>query len=181
MAGGPAVGVDVPGVDAVEIEGSDVDATDGCAGVGGGEVGGDWVAVDADGRGEFREGHEVAADAAAEVGDSTAENGGGDAPARWVVKRDGFVAGDPFVGGLFQAEAGEEHSLGVGKLCRRAAAEFDLLQQQMRLCLQKIGRGGGRRRCAAAWRLRQVRQAARRPRCPLATRSRQARYKRSFA
>ena len=58
----------------------------------------------------------------------------------------GFVGGDPFVGGLFQAEAGEEHFVRLGKLCGRAAAEIDLFEQQVGLCGRKCRAeaGGGR-------------------------------------
>ena len=74
------------------------------------------------------EGDQVAADAAAEVGDPR-----GSRPARLAMRSDGFVGGDPFVGGLFEADAGEEHPVRLGKLCRRAAAQLDLFEQQMRL------------------------------------------------
>ena len=47
-------------------------------------------------------------------------------------KARGFVAGDMFVGGLFEGRAGEEHAVGVGKLGGRAASQLDLLRDEVR-------------------------------------------------
>ena len=93
---------------------------------------------------------EVAADAAAEVGEYGSGRSTGSARLA-AGEACGFVGGDPFVGGLFEADAGEEHSVGVGELCRRAAAQLDLLEQQMRLGRGEIaaqaGDGGVKRCC----------------------------------
>ena len=97
--------------------------------------------------------HEVAADAAAEVGDGRGRgrrSRGRGRPGSLGFETGGFVAGDPFVGRLFQAEACEEQSFGVRKLCGRAAAEVDLLEEQVRSSWRKSiaesGNGGMDRR-----------------------------------
>ena len=85
--------------------------------------------------------------------------------------------GDPFVGGLLEADAREEHLVRLGKLGGRAAAEFGLLQQQMRLgCCEvaaQAGDGGVQRGFVG----RKFCEDRSRPRCPSAIRSQQGRYR----
>ncbi len=109
---------------------------------------GDWVPVDAEGWSDAAEGLQIAADAAAEIGDYGRGRG---RPGSLGCEACGFVPGDPFVSSLFQADAGEEHLVRLGKLGGRAAAEVGLFEQQMGL--------GGRKAAAKAgsgcvkWRL----------------------------
>ena len=140
-AGWAAVGIDVQCGGGFYVERGKVDWVNGDARVCFGEVGNCRIAVDADGWAILGESLKVAADAAAEVGH------------RMAVEAGGFVAGDPFVGRLLEADAGEEHLVRLGKLGGRAAAEVGLVDQQVGAgcaeMLSQAGDGGVERRVVA--------------------------------
>ena len=112
---------------------------------------------------------QVAADAAAEVGDDRGRERRGS-----LQKRAALYAATHSSVACSRPMRVKNMRCGVGKLCGRAAAQLDLLEQQMRLGRAKACRGGGRRPCEAVLRRRQARRGARRLRRRSATRNRQA-------